>query len=77
LTSADSAEATHRWVEAEHLRGGCLTLQLVSSPARQSGWTSDKGVDALVGKQDRVAGGLGELLDPKRPQRLNCDEWCT
>ena len=33
------------------------------SPVGQSGRSRSQGVDGLVGKKDRIPGGLGELLD--------------
>ena len=33
------------------------------SPVDESGRSRSQGVDGLLGEQDRVAGGLGELLD--------------
>src|SRR5271155_980873 len=35
----------------------------MESPVDESGRSRRRGVDALLGEEDRVAGGLGELLD--------------
>ena len=35
----------------------------MESPVDESRRSNNRGVDALLGEQDRVTGGLGELLD--------------
>src|SRR6201999_3916825 len=43
--------------------GGRLSFQDMESPVDESGRSRRQGVDALLGKKDRVTGGFGELLD--------------
>src|SRR4051794_36992442 len=49
--------------QPEDLCGGRLTFQPIRSPAGESRQSGTQGVDGLLGQKDRVAGGLGELLD--------------
>ena len=42
---------------------GGFSLEFVMSAVGQSRWSGSQGIDALAGEQDRVSGGLGELLN--------------
>jgi hypothetical protein len=53
-------------VEAEDLHGRGLSFQGMRSPVDKSGRSRHQRVDALAGKQDRVTGSFGELLDAGR-----------
>src|SRR6185437_3538897 len=50
-------------VKTEELHRRRLALEGVNPSVCESGRAMIEGVDALARKQDRVAGGLGELLD--------------
>src|SRR4051794_17264335 len=49
--------------EPEDLHRGRLTFERIRSPVGESGRSGNQGVDGLLGQKDRVAGGLGELLN--------------
>ncbi len=58
-----SLSVTELCVESKNPYRGRLAFQLVRSTVGEAGRTHIQGVNGLLGHQDRITGGLGQLLD--------------
>src|SRR4051812_21489719 len=52
--------------ECKNLYRGRVSFQLMASPVGERGRPRYQGINSLLGEQDGVAGGLGQLLDARR-----------